>query len=168
MKLKIKPLNPLARVPEYATDGSGAFDLIAADDGAPHPKDPHATIFGTGWAFEIPPGHLMLVLSRSGHGFNEAIRLSNCVGLIDSDYRGEVKVALRFDGSDELRCKKVRQGDRIAQAVVLPIEQVQFDVTDTLSDTTRGAGGFGSTDGMRPAVVRGSLEDRINFQGHVA
>lgn len=144
-KLRIQKLDPQAITPEYATDGAACFDLHALDEGRPHPRDPHAAIFRTGLAFEVPLGWVMKVYSRSGQGFKDAIRLSNCVGIIDSDYRGEVQVALRFDGDDEMRCPKVRVGDRIAQAMLVQAPRVMFEVVDKLSATERGAGGFGST-----------------------
>lgn len=145
MKLRILKLHPDAKVPEYATDGAACFDLHALDEGRPHPRDPHAAVFRTGLAFEVPDGHAMLIYSRSGQGFKDAIRLSNCTGVIDADYRGEVQVALRYDGEDELRCPKVRVGDRIAQAMLVPAPKVVFEVAEQLSLTERGAGGLGST-----------------------
>jgi dUTP pyrophosphatase len=84
----------------------------------------------------------MLIFSRSGHGFKDALRLSNCVGVIDSDYRGEVMVSLRADGE---ACPKIRTGDRIAQAMILPVPAVEFEEVEDLTETARGAGGFGST-----------------------
>ena len=96
LTVKVKKTHPDARLPRYATDGSGAFDLFATVL-----EDTTATsaraVFDTGLAFEIPEGHVMLVFSRSGHGFRHGIRLVNSVGVIDSDYRGSVKVALRRD-----------------------------------------------------------------------
>lgn len=145
MKVKIKKLHPDAVVPTYATDGSACFDLTAICEPMIHKNDDHAAIYRTGISFEVPTGHVMLIYSRSGHGFNDAIRLSNCVGVIDSDYRGEVMVSLRFDASGTHRSKKVREGDRIAQAMILPVHKVGFEVVDELSETKRGNGGFGST-----------------------
>lgn len=72
MKVKIKKLHPDAVLPKYATPGAACFDLVALDDGTPHPKDPCARIYRTGLAFEVPPGWVMEVHSRSGHGFKEA------------------------------------------------------------------------------------------------
>jgi dUTP pyrophosphatase len=145
MKLRILKLHPDAKAPTYATEGAACFDLHALDEGRPHPRDPHAAVFRTGLAFEVPDGHTMLIYSRSGQGFKDAIRLSNCTGIIDADYRGEVQVALRYDGEDELRCPKVRVGDRIAQAMLVPIPRVTFEVAEQLSLTERGANGFGSS-----------------------
>jgi len=85
----------------------------------------------------------MLVFSRSGHGFNHDVRLANCVGVIDADYRGEIRVKLTADSKANPLI--VRPGDRIAQALVIPIAQMSFTEVDELSDTTRGTGGFGST-----------------------
>lgn len=84
----------------------------------------------------------MMVYSRSGHGFKSDVRLANCVGVIDSDYRGEVKVKLTNDGNEYMQ---VNEGDRIAQAMIIPVEQVKFIEVAELSDTERGTGGFGST-----------------------
>ena len=145
MELKIKRLHPDAVIPAYATAGAACFDLVALDDGRPHPADPHAAIYRTGLAFEVPQGWVMEIRSRSGHGFKEAIRLSNCTGEIDSDYLGEVMVSLRYDGDPERRCTKLRRGDRIAQAKLARAEQWRLVEVDALSDTERGAGGFGST-----------------------
>ena len=146
MKVKIKKLDEKAIIPAYATDGAACFDLHAINTEEKRASiHPHAPIvFDTGLAFEIPENQVMLVLSRSGHGFKHDVRLSNVVGVIDSDYRGEVKVKLCKDShnSDVLF---VKEGDRIAQAIVLPYERVEFVVVDDLSDTKRGTGGFGST-----------------------
>jgi dUTP pyrophosphatase len=144
MKLKIKRLDPRAIIPKFATEGAACFDLHAldADKFKWHPADESAVIFRTGIAVEIPPGYVMMIHSRSGHGFKEAIRLSNCTGVIDSDYRGEIMVSLRADGE---HCTKVREGDRIAQAMILALPVVQIEEADALSDTARGTGGFGST-----------------------
>lgn len=150
MKVKIKKLHRDAIMPEYATDGAGCFDLSALEAG--EVRHGELTIIRTGLSFEIPSGFVMLVFSRSGMGFKEGTRLVNCVGVIDSDYRGEVKVGLIRDlefsagengegGFDY----KVKKGDRIAQAIVLPFMQMQFVEADDLSETNRGEAGFGST-----------------------
>lgn len=153
LNVKVKKLHPDAKLPTYATDGSGAFDLYAVHkvEGIPattfiHPGE--AISFRTGLSFEIPPGHAMFVLSRSGHGFKNGIRLSNSIGLIDSDYRGEVAVKLHRDsqsrdGVEDLAA--VAHHDRIAQAVILPVPKVAFEEVTELSETDRGSGGFGST-----------------------
>jgi len=146
LNLKVKRLKPGATIPTYATDGSACFDLHVCGPGAA-PCEMGGRIqsvtFSTGLAFEVPDGHVMLIFSRSGHGFKHGVRLANCVGVIDSDYRGEVSVRLSVDSEQsEL---EVSHGDRIAQAMALPVQQVTFMEVDELSSTARGAGGFGST-----------------------
>lgn len=151
MKIKIKKLHPDAIIPTYATPGAACFDLHAMNgEGFLFGKDTMklkgraSAVFGTDLSFEIPKGHVMLVYSRSGHGFKNGVRLSNCVGVIDSDYRGEVKVKLTNDSPFDFTVLKC---DRIAQAMIMPVEQVDFIVVDELSETDRGVGGFGSTNG---------------------
>lgn len=144
MQLKFKKLHAAAILPKYATDGAACFDLhaVAPDDWAIYPTVP-ATV-RTGLSFEIPHGYVMLIFSRSGHGFKHDTRLANCVGVIDSDYRGEVMVRLTRDSS-QAPALAIKEGDRIAQAMVLPIPVVELVEADSLTDTERGAGGFGST-----------------------
>lgn len=146
LTVKVSKLNPEAKLPKYATDGSGCFDLFALMD-IDTPRSVYLGIpvlIRTGLAFEIPQGHVMMVYSRSGHGFKNATRLANCTGIIDSDYRGELMLKLSKDSeySDTLT---VKNGDRIAQGMIVPIPKVQFVEAEELSETERGAGGFGST-----------------------
>lgn len=141
MQVKIKKLTENAIIPEYKTEGAACFDLCTNEDKMLLSKA--AVVVGTGLSFEIPKGYVMLVFSRSGHGFNDGLRLVNSVGVIDSDYRGEVKIGLHNDG-DELFY--VGEGERMAQGMVLPIEQVSFLEVKELTETARGEGGFGSTD----------------------
>lgn len=139
MQVKVKLLNENAKVPTYGTDGAAAFDIYSLFD--------ESVLAGglrtcnTGLAMEVPDGHVMLMFSRSGHVKND-LRLANCVGVIDSDYRGEIMVALRNDGS---MVQRIRAGDRIAQGLIVPIERVDFVLYGELSPTARGEGGFGST-----------------------
>ncbi len=140
LQIPTKRLHPDAELPTYATDGSGAFDFYAAATGAPRTATP--AVIGTGIAVEIPYGYVMLLFSRSGHAFKHDTRLSNCVGVIDADYRGEIKVKLAADQPNNLL---IKPGDRIAQGIVIPVPQIEFVETDTLSETSRGDGGFGST-----------------------
>jgi dUTP pyrophosphatase len=141
MQLKIKKLHQDAVVPKYATDGAAAFDLCALHAG--HTLLGKTATVRTGLAFEIPEGYVMLVFSRSGHGFNCDVRLSNCVGVIDSDYRGEVQVKLATDVKGI--GLNFSAGDRIAQAMIVPIVTVDFIVSEELTETVRGEAGFGST-----------------------
>lgn len=144
MQLKVKKLHAAAIIPQYATDGAACFDLhaVAPDDWAIYPSVP--TTVRTGLSFEIPKGYVMLIFSRSGHGFKHDTRLANCVGVIDSDYRGEVMVRLSRDSSQS-QPLSIKEGDRIAQAMVVPYPRVELVEANELSDTERGAGGFGST-----------------------
>lgn len=138
--MKFKKLHPLAITPTYATEGAAAFDLYSTDMVTIRPGE--AETIGTGIAFELEPYQAMFIYSRSGHGFKSGVRLANCVGVIDPDYRGEVKVRLHNDG---IKPFVVNIGDRIAQGVVQLIVPVYFDEVDTLADTERGNNGFGST-----------------------
>lgn len=141
MKVKVKRLYADAKLPTYATDGSGCFDIYTMLNGDTDYGDPHT--YSTGLAFEIPENHVMLIFSRSGHGFKNDVRLSNCVGVIDSDYRGELKVKLSCDKQGW--GLEINAGERVAQGLVIPYEKVEFEEVKELSDTVRGIGGFGSS-----------------------
>lgn len=147
MKVKIKKLHPEAIIPKYATPGAACFDLhaIGEIDSITAVLPYRSSTFRTGLAFEVPDGHVMLIFSRSGHGFNDDVRLSNCTGVIDSDYRGEVKVKLFRDADNHKGPMIIEHGSRIAQAMVIPVDQVEFEESDELSATQRGERGFGST-----------------------
>lgn len=144
MNVKIKKIHADAKVPVYGSKGAACFDLYAAsiidttDD-----KGERTVTYGTGLQFEVPEGHVMMVYSRSGHGFKHGITLANSTGVIDADYRGEVCVKLRKTGIDIHGMPAV--GERIAQAMIIPVQQVVFEEADELSNTERGEGGFGST-----------------------
>jgi dUTP pyrophosphatase len=140
MNLQILKLHPDATVPTYGTSGAACFDLYALEGGAVFARG--SEMFRTGLAFGIPEGYVMKVYSRSGHGFKHGIRLSNSVGVVDSDYTGEVFVKLQNDSGYTY---EVEPGDRIAQAMLVPVEQVTFDVVEQLQLTERGANGLGST-----------------------
>jgi len=138
VKLKFKRLSSDAVIPKYATDGAACFDLVATA----RDIDGNTCTYRTELAFEIPKGHVLMIYSRSGHGFKEALRLSNCVGVIDADYRGEVKVKLQADG---MRPYWPRVGDRVAQAMLVKLPAVEFEEVEELTETKRGQSGFGST-----------------------
>ena len=141
MMLCYKKTLPNARVPQQASADAACFDLFATHSALLYP-DMSGTI-STGLAFDLPPGYAMMVYSRSGMGFKHGIRLGNCVGVIDADYKGEVFVRLHNDSPYEFR---VEAGDRIAQAMVIQVPySYEFYETDNLSETLRGAGGMGST-----------------------
>jgi len=141
--LKIKQLHPGATFPTYATKGSACFDLSACLAESPVVIAPGTSAsIGTGLSVEIPCGYRMDVFSRSGHGFKSGVSLVNGTGKIDSDYRGEVLVGLRNDGTKDF---VVNHGDRIAQAEINVVNRVNFLVVNELSSTVRGTGGIGST-----------------------
>lgn len=145
IQLKVKKVEPGAIVPKYQTLGAACFDLHAFGEVEPvtlNSEARYAHTFRTGLKFEIQPGWVMMIFSRSGHGFNNDIRLANCVGIVDSDYRGEVSVKLTADDTGYL---VVKEGDRIAQAMLMRADQVAICEVDELSETARGEGGFGST-----------------------
>ena len=146
MLVKLQPVSPLlgteVPLPDYATAGAAAMDVRACITG-PMTLSPGASaLIPTGFILELPDGFAAFLFARSGLASREGICLSNGVGVIDSDYRGEVCVALRNLSRHPYT---VQPGDRIAQMAVLPVEQATLQVTESLSDTARGAGGFGST-----------------------
>lgn len=141
MKVKVKRLYDSAILPTYATDGSGCFDIYTMLNGDTDYNEPHT--YSTGLAFEVPEDQVMLIFSRSGHGFKNDVRLSNCVGVIDSDYRGELKVKLTCDKIGW--GLEVNAGDRIAQGMIIPVAKVSFEEVSELSETVRGSKGFGSS-----------------------
>ena len=149
MELKVKKMHEDAELPVYATDGSACFDLKVLKADLPYQRmflqNGESMVLRTGLAFEIPKDHVMLVFSRSGQGFKYDTRLSNCVGVIDSDYRGEVMVKLTKDSGSTPELT-IKEGDAIAQAMIVPVQTVEFVLVDDLSDTDRGENGFGSTD----------------------
>ena len=140
--MKIKKLNPNATIPTQGTPGSAGWDLYACLD-RPAVILPGRTYrIPTGLAIQMNPDLVGLIYARSGLAIKQGLRPANCVGVIDSDYRGEYIVALHND-SDEIRV--VNHGDRIAQLVFTHYFTPTWEETDELDDTERGAGGFGST-----------------------
>lgn len=99
-------------------------------------------MIGTGICMEIPKGYGGFIFARSGLASKRGLRPANCVGVVDSDYRGEIKVALHNDSEE---CQTIHQGDRIAQIVIMPYLSVKFEEVEKLTETERGEGGFGST-----------------------
>ena len=137
IKIKIKRLSPEAKIPTQGSEHSAGFDLYSIEDYEIQPGETHAT--PTGISIEIPDGKACFFWDRSGMGFKGIHRFA---GLIDSDYRGEFKVIL--NNSTKLPFK-INKGDRIAQGVIQDYYKPDFIEVDELSDTQRGAGGFGST-----------------------
>jgi dUTP pyrophosphatase len=145
MKLRIKKLNENAVIPSYGSPYSAGADLYAVLDRDKIEIPPHETyLVHTGLAFEIPEGYVGLVFARSSLGTKRGLAPANKVGVIDSDYRGEIKVALHnHNGSGDALC--VDNGERIAQISIVPYLKADFEVVENLEDTERGEGGFGST-----------------------
>ena len=138
----IKFLSENAVCPEYSTDGSLGMDLSAALDKPLTIKAGERALIPLGFAIQIPEGWGAFVFPRSGLSFKKGITMANCVGVIDTDYTGEVKVsAINLSDKDYT----INPGDRVAQLVFLPVEKARFIQADSLDDTERGAGGFGST-----------------------
>ncbi len=142
-KLKIKILREGAKIPQYATDGSAGMDLSSGADGA--------ILIPAGGVAKVPTDisaecdrrdGVLLIFARSGLATKHGIFLANSVGVVDPDYRGEIIVSLR-NGSDA--DYTVMPGERIAQLVIVPFLTADVEVADELSETERGAGGFGST-----------------------
>lgn len=147
MELKIKALSPkIGReipAPFYATPGSAAMDLHACVDEAVTIPAGGRAVIPTGLAIALPSADFVaLVFARSGLGIKHGVAPANCVGVIDSDYRGEVMVGLQNSGKEDYT---ISPGDRIAQLMITPVVQAQVRLVDELDETERGAGGFGST-----------------------
>ena len=143
MELLIKKLDDRAKVPEMATGGSAGMDLCALLD-APLVLEPgQRAMVPTGIAIALEsPEYVALIFARSGLAVKHGITLSNCVGVVDSDYRGEGKVGL-INLSDA--AYEIAPGERIAQMVIMPVVASRPKIVDTLPETARGEGGFGST-----------------------
>ena len=142
-KLFVKRLDPRVQLPAYQTPGAAAMDLAALLE-EPLTVAPRALVsIPTGLAIALPDaGWVALIFARSGLGIKHGIVPANCVGVIDSDYRGEVIVGL-YNHTDEPFV--VEPGDRIAQLVLLPVHIPEIEECDELGETSRGEGGFGST-----------------------
>lgn len=145
--MQVKILDPrLGRelpLPAYATAGSAGLDLRACIDAPLELKPGQAELIPTGLAIHVAdPGLAAVVLPRSGLGHKHGIVLGNLVGLIDSDYQGQLMVSAWNRGTQAFT---IQPGDRIAQLVVLPVVQVELEVVETFTASDRGAGGFGSS-----------------------
>jgi dUTP pyrophosphatase len=127
-------------LPAYASDGAAGMDVVAAEDVTLAPGGRHAV--ATGFALAIPSGYEAQVRPRSGLALKHGISLPNTPGTIDSDYRGELKIIMINLGAEPFA---IARGDRVAQLVVAPVQPARFIEVDTLDETSRGAGGFGST-----------------------
>ncbi len=137
----LKKLSDKAKVPAYAYDGDAGVDLSAIEHVEIGPLG--RAMVSTGLAIALPVGYAGFVLPRSGLAAKHGVSIVNAPGLIDSNYRGELKVILvNHDPSESFT---VKPGDRIAQLVVMPVPMVAFDIVDDLPDSSRGTAGFGSS-----------------------
>ena len=142
MKIDVKKINHAAILPTRGSEQAAGYDLYACIDEKEVVIKPGETKkIGTGLSFAVPEGYFGAIFARSGLAA-KGLRPANCVGVADSDYRGEYIVALHNDSSSNMT---VSHGDRIAQLVVMPYLSVEFNETDELDSTARGTGGFGST-----------------------
>lgn len=154
MKVKIKKLDEMAQVPQYAKDSDAGMDLVAISK----VETPDYIEYGTGLAMEIPEGYVGLLFPRSSISKHD-LQLANSVGVIDSGYRGEVKVRFNVVQNDPIQPNlfenitgRVQKSstvyeisDKVAQIIIMPYPKIEFEVADELSETARGAGGFGSS-----------------------
>ena len=138
----VKKLSPQAILPTYGSAGAAAADLYACLE-APVTIAPGETVFiPTGLSMEIPMGCAGLIYARSGMATKRGLAPANKVGVVDSDYRGEIRVVLLNHGKEP---QTVEHGERIAQFVITPVLTPAYEETEELTDTNRGTGGFGST-----------------------
>ena len=142
MKINVKKLTETAKLPERGSEYAAGYDLFADVEKSVEITPTETRMIGTGVAMEIPEGYFGGIFARSGLSTKEGLRPANCVGVVDSDYRGEIKVALHNDSETD---RYIFRGQKIAQLVVIPFLQVEFEEVEELNDTVRGVGGFGST-----------------------
>lgn len=141
-QIRVKKLRPNAILPTYGSEEAAGADLYACLDEAVTIEPGQTAWIPTGIAMEVPKGCAGLVYARSGMACKRGLAPANKVGVIDSDYRGEITVVLHNHGQ---QAQRVAQGERIAQMVITPVLTPAYEETDDLSDTGRGQGGFGST-----------------------
>lgn len=140
--MDIKLLTPTAKIPTLGSANAAGYDLYAELD-SPKTILPHTTeLIKTGIAMAIPAGYFGAIFARSGLATKRSLRPANCVGVIDSDYRGEVMVALHNDSNKE---QTIDPHERIAQLIIMPYALFPFNIVESLDETERGAGGFGHT-----------------------
>lgn len=142
VSVKIKYLSENAVTPEYATDGSVGMDLAAAIDSPLLIKSGERALVPTGIALQIPEGYGGFIFARSGLAIKKGISLCNGVGVIDTDYTGEIKVAMQNSSAQDYI---INPGDRIAQLVFMSVQRANLVKVEKLDETERGSNGFGST-----------------------
>lgn len=141
-QVRIKKLNDNAHIPSYGTEFAAGADLYACIDDIETIKSGETKLIKTGIALEVPTGYAGLIYARSGLASKKGLAPANKVGVVDSDYRGEIMVALHNHSNSD---KTIEPNERIAQFVITPYLKAEFEEVDSLDNTTRGSGGFGST-----------------------
>jgi dUTP pyrophosphatase len=139
-KMKIVLLHPKAVIPKYQTEGAAGFDLHAVEHYILTPGE--TILVSTGIAVAVPKGFELQIRPRSGLSLKTGLRVANAPGTVDEDYRGEIKVIMQNTSNETAF---IAAGDRIAQGVVCPVVQVEFEAVTELDETERGSNGFGST-----------------------
>ena len=142
IKVQIKKLDPKAKIPEYKTEGASGVDIMALLDNKITLDPGESKIIPTGLSIAIPDDLEIQIRPRSGLAAKSNVSVLNTPGTIDSDYRGEIKIILINHGNEKF---DVKNGDRIAQMVLMPVLKFKFEEVSKLDDTIRGSGGFGST-----------------------
>lgn len=142
MNIKIKKLNENCIIPRYMTEGAAAMDVYACLEAPVTVQPGQRELIPTGFAIGVPSGYAAILCARSGLAFKSGISLANGIGVIDSDYRGEVKAAIINNSDTPFTVEK---GMRIAQMMIMPVATALLEEADELDQTLRGEGGFGST-----------------------
>ena len=142
VNVRFKKTDPRAQIPCYGSPSAAGADLYALCEKTVTIRPGQTVLIHTGIAMEIPVGYAGLIYARSGLATKRGLAPANKVGVVDADYRGEIMVALH-NHSDQPQ--EISHGERIAQLVIAPFLRAEFEEAETLSDTQRGAGGFGST-----------------------
>ncbi len=142
MKIEIKKLNDTAMLPTRGSEQAAGWDLYSNNEEQITIKAHETVMVGTGLSMAIPNSYFGAIFARSGLATKQGLRPANCVGVVDSDYRGEIIVSLHNDTNED---KVVNPHERIAQLVIMPYLAVEFDEKETLDETERGTNGFGST-----------------------
>lgn len=137
--MRIQSLHTGFIMPTKGTNQAGAFDIYMPEAGI---ADENPRFVGLGFSTEIPPGHVALLLPRSGAGAKHGVELNNTCGVIDADYRGEWKAAMRTKNGNSFSWAA---GERVLQFLIVPVAQIELELVETLTETARGAGGFGSS-----------------------
>lgn len=140
--MNIQPTHPNFLMPQYGSEGAGAMDLFMPEGGSVFVEDDQPVRVGLGFKAAVPPGHVALLLPRSGKGANHGLELNNTCGVIDSDYRGEWMAVFRTKSGEAFTWEA---GERLFQALIVPVCNVTLQKVNELGETSRGRGGFGST-----------------------